>query len=43
MAMAFSVLAHFYSNRNHIIEIIIDSRECVRKTFEGYWDHFRST
>jgi 3-phosphoshikimate 1-carboxyvinyltransferase len=35
IAMAFSVLGAAYGN------IVIDSAECVAKTFPAYWDEFR--
>ncbi len=42
IAMAFTILAIYYFNFNHHIQIIIDDKFCVNKTFPTFFQHLQS-
>jgi len=42
IAMSFAVLGAYYASNNHHIELVIQNRACVGKTFPGFWKHLET-
>jgi pentafunctional AROM polypeptide len=43
IAMAFTILGHYLSINSSNLNLVIDDRLCVSKTFPGFWNHIQKT
>lgn len=41
IAMSFAVLGNYFANNGHHLQIVIQNRACVGKTFPGFWKHLK--
>ena len=39
IAMSFAILGSYFANNNHNIQLSIQNRNCVNKTFPEFWNH----
>jgi pentafunctional AROM polypeptide len=39
IAMSFSILGAYFANNGHHVELTIQNKNCVNKTFPEFWDH----
>ena len=42
LAMSFAVLGIYFANNGHNLELVIQNRACVGKTFPGFWKHMET-
>mgnify|MGYP001005776611 FL=1 len=40
--MSFTLLGTYFANMNHNYQIVIEQKDCVAKTFPGFWEHMEN-